>query len=283
MTSPTRIDFGNALAAPGIRQPSGTINIDAFGLAQAQLTFAVDMADLDTALAFYSASVEYPDGLSFKLVSYKTHANISKGGVAMITVDYMGVWRSGGITDAQITGVASTSAQPIETHPNFTVVTDDTIGTGIPLGGKPPDNLTTVNDPIFTKVTNVDGRTSYTFNGFGCGQTVNIKAGVRQFLRPMYTVRGVIFFNPENGNKAATMTNNVGRTLNNPNDMQTLITPGDILGALSEELCLLTAANAECIGNVGSYAGIKVTYDIMIGGDIGWDPDIYGKMEEAIF
>jgi hypothetical protein len=79
------------------------------------------------------------------------------------------------------------------------------------------------------------------------------------------------------------MTNGVGRTLKTENDMFKLITPNDILGALSPELCLLTAANAECIGTPDNYAGIKVVYDIMIGGDLGWDSDIYVPMATAIF
>ena len=99
----------------------------------------------------------------------------------------------------------------------------------------------------------------------------------------MYNVRGVVFFNPENGARAAAMTNGVGRTLKTPADMFKLITPGDILGALSEDLCLLTAANAECIGTPTNYAGIKVVYDIMIGGDLGWDPEVYGPMANSIF
>jgi hypothetical protein len=79
------------------------------------------------------------------------------------------------------------------------------------------------------------------------------------------------------------MTNGVGRTLKSAEDMFKLITPGDILGALSPDLCLLTAANAECIGTPDNYAGIKVVYDIMIGGELGWDSDIYGPMPDNIF
>jgi hypothetical protein len=289
--SPTRNDFGQPLTPPGVRQPSGSFTVDAFGLAQAQLTFAIttDGDNFETALQFYSQGPVYPDDLLYPLTGYKTHVSFGKAGVAMFTIDYMGVWRSAGYTDAQITGIANTTAQPIETHPNFTLVTDDTIGTGSPtqlLAGtwnaKAPGT-----DPIFNEVKNADGTPAHTFGGFAVSDDPaypNIKAGIRQFLRPLYSVRGVIFFNAEKApTSVATMTNGIGRTLNNDVDMQTLITPNDILGALSHEMCLLTSANAECIGNVDGYAGIKVTYDIMIGGELGWDQDIYGMMQDPIF
>jgi hypothetical protein len=99
----------------------------------------------------------------------------------------------------------------------------------------------------------------------------------------MYSVRGVVFFNKSQGFRAGIMTQGVGRTLHNEEDMFKLITPGDILGALAPEFCLLTAANAECIGTPEFYGAIKVTYDIMIGGETGWDSDIYGPMEQSIF
>ncbi len=288
--SPTRNDFGQPLTPPGVRQPSGSFTVDAFGLAQAQLTFAIttDGDNFETALQFYSQGPVYPDTLLYPLTGYKTHVSFGKAGVAMFTIDYMGVWRSAGYTDAQITGIANTTAQPIETHPNFTLVTDDTIGTGSPtqlLAGtwnaKAPGN-----DPIFNEVKNADGTTAHTFGGFAVSDDPayqNPKAGIRQFLRPMYSVRGTMFFNTDSVASVSIMTNGIGRTLNNEEDMFKLITPQAILGAISPEMCLLTSASAECIGNPDGFAGIKVTYDIMIGGEVGWDQDVYGKMQDPIF
>ena len=79
------------------------------------------------------------------------------------------------------------------------------------------------------------------------------------------------------------MVNGVGRTLISDADMDKLIEPSAILGALSHEYCLLTSANAECIGSPSNYCAIKVTYDIMISGESAWDADIYGPMKTAIF
>lgn len=285
----TRIDFGNTLTSPGKRQANGSFNVDAFGLAQAQLTFALDStpSNLKNAIALYSAGVDYPDDLGFPMKSYKYHLSTAKGGVSMLTVDYMGIFRSSGYTECQITGVANTTAQPIETHPNFTKVTDNTIGKDSPtqiLGGKPPSAITAGNRPIFTQVQNISPP-QYIFNGFGVSDTdvVNIKAGIRQFLRPMWNVRGVVFFNTANASKATKMTDGVGRTLHGFGDVNKLIVPDAIFGYVEPAQCLLTAANAECIGTPSNYSAIKVTYDLMIGGEIGWDPDIYGKMAVGIF
>ena len=285
----TRIDYGDNLLSPGARQPTGSISIDAFGLAQAQLTFAVDSdpGNLAAAIATYSMGVAYPDDLGFDMISYKYHITSAKGGVAMLTVDYMGVARGIGYTDAQITGISNATAQTIESHPNFTEVRDDTIGTGSPtqlLAGT-HDALAPGNYPIFNQVENSDGKPAWTFGGFGESNdgSVNIKMSIRQFLKPMWNVRGVIFFNPETADSAATMTNGVGRTLNNIGDVQKLIRPNAVIGTVDETMCLLTAANAECIGTPDNLAAVKVTYDLMISGAFGWDYDIYGTMQEPIF
>lgn len=278
--------YGNELASPGVRQSKGTITFDAYGLVQAQLSFALDSDPLNIAdaLEWYSNGVEHPDDLGFTLKSYKGTITSQVGNVSIITVDYMGINRVSGHTDAQITGPANTTAQPIETHPNFTKVTDPTISENILAGT--PDNPR--NNAIFTLAPpQPNGTQQFTFGGFGVAKTdtgtPNKKAGIRQFLRPMVCVRGQIFFDPANGFRSALMVQGVGRTLNGTGDLFTLITPNDAIGALSPQICLLTNATPEPIGKPDNYCAIKVTYDIMIGGEIGWDSDIYGKMQEPIF
>lgn len=279
----TRLDYGADLAAPGVIGATGSINIDAFGLAQAQLVFNIDSsnANLTDTIDMVSMGIEYPYDVGFPMKSHKYAISLQPGGVATMTIDFMGVARGIGYTDAQITGVSNTTAQPIETHPNFTIITDGTIG-GV-LAGPPASPSSNINKPIF--IPTGDALAPWRFDGFGlpADGTRNKKAGIRHFLRPMYSVRGMMFFTKEQGFRAGIMTNGVGRTLKTPGDMFKLITPGDILGALSPDLCLLTAANAECIGTPDDYAGIKVVYDIMIGGELGWDPDIYGPMHDSIF
>lgn len=285
--SPTRLDYGKDLLFPEAT-PSGALNIDAFGLAQAQLVFTIDSsnANLTDVIDIFSMGVAYPYDVGFEMTSHKYAIALQPGGVATFTVDYMGVARGAGYTDAQISGVSNTTAQPIETHPNFTIVTDTTIGNQSPtqiLAGPPAAPSSNPNKPIF--IPSGDAYAPWRFDGFGlpADGSRNKKAGIRHFLRPMYSVRGMIFFNKEQGYKSALMTNGVGRTLKSAEDMFKLITPVDVLGALSPDLCLLTAANAECIGTPDNYAGIKVVYDIMIGGELGWDYDIYGPMPQNIF
>ena len=273
--STTRLDYGNDLAVAQAL-PAGSINLDAFGLAQAQLTYTVDSADanLGSYLASFAAGETYPYSVGVTMKSYKVTAALGKGGVATLTVDYMGVY--GDYTKPQVTGVATSTAQPIEAHPNFTKVTKEWPESTV-LAGYPPSNLVTANKPIFIQGT--DPYATWTFRGFGLKTDgeVNIKAGIRQYLAPLATVRGQIFLGPEKLNSSAAFITAVGQRLQN-DDLNKLVAPSSLVGAIESEgenYALLSAANCECIGNPNSPAAIKVTYDIMIGGEIGWDKDIY--------
>jgi len=275
--SPTRKDYGNDL---GVAQalPTGTINVDGFGLAQAQQSYTVDSSDanLGAYLASFADGESYLYNVGIQLKSYKVSASYGKGGVATLVVDYMGVRGDNGYTKPQITGIATSTAQPIEAHPNFTKLTNSGAG-GVVLAGYPPSNLVTANKPIFVQST--DPYATWTFRGFGLRTDgeVNIKAGIRQYLAPLATVRGQIFLGPARASTAAAFLQNVGKRLTN-DDVDALVID-DITGALEsvdQNYALLSAANAECIGNPDNPAAIKVTYDIMVGGEIGWDKDIYG-------
>jgi hypothetical protein len=293
MGSPTRINYGDDLTVPK-RQPQGSFHIDAYGLAQAQLTFAVDTDSLYSWLDFYKGGTYYPDEVGFQMVSYKYSVQIGKGSVSMITIDYMGIARSDGYTDTQIVGVSTTSAQAIETHPNFTKILDDTIGDGeTPLAGPPAIPSDNPNNPIW--VPDSQDPTVFKFNGFGLmnngtdtsPDNVNIKAGIRQYLKPMLNVRGTIFFKEETG--PAILSQSVGRTILE-SSKERLLGQNPVLGAQLAEACLLTSANIEIIGTPSNPAGYKVTYDIMItngktaeGVDAGWDKDIYGPAPDSPF
>ena len=279
---PTRIDYGaDLLGGYGERQPTGSIHLDAFGLAQAQLTYAIDSsaANITDVLDAVQMGIAYPDDIGFPMTSYKYAITSNKGGVAMLTIDFMGVARGIGYTDAQITGVASTTAQPIETHPAFT-----NASAGHAAFGGTPD--VPLNNAIFVQApSQPNGGIQFSFAGFGVTQSgsTNIKAGIRQYLRPMLNVRGQIFFNAENASRSAALIANIGKTIFNTGDLFKLITPNDAVGALSPEICLMTAANVESIGQPDNVAGIKVTYDIMVGGDLGWDPEVYWPATASIF
>lgn len=293
MGSPTRIDYGNDLTVPK-RQPQGAFSIDAYGLAQAQLTFAVDTDSLYYWLDFYQGGIYYPDEVGFQMVSYKYSVQIGKGSVSMITIDYMGISRPGGVTDTQIVGVSTTTAQAIEGHPNFTNILDDTIGDGeTPLAGPPEIPSTNPNNPIW--IPDSQDEDVFKFNGFGLMNdgtasspaNVNPKAGIRQYLKPMLNVRGTIFFKENVG--PAILSQSVGRTILE-SSKERLLGQNPVLGAQLAEACLLTSANIEIIGTPTNPAGYKVTYDIMItsgktaaGVESGWDADIYGPAPDSPF
>lgn len=278
--SPTIKKFGDQLVSPGIVQPKMTLNIDAYGVAQAQHIIALNSADnnIVAAIAHYQAGVSFTSAFGFPLRSYKCSYAFDKGGICMLTVDYMGI-QTGNYSVAQITGVSTTQSQPIETHPNFTKVLNPDISPN-KLAGIPSDPA---NQAIFLPV---EGTAQYAFKGFGVGLTAdtpNRKAGVRQYLRPMVSVRGTIFITKEYKNAALNLLNCVGKIVGNTNDLDRLIAPLTTGASNPFKYCLITSANYECIGNPdGNYPAIKMTYDIMIAqdgfkADLGWDPEIYEK------
>ena len=238
----------------------------------------------------------YPDDTGIELKSYKYSLAYQKGDFSMLTVDWMGIARNEGYTDTQIVGVSTTTAQAIEGHPNFTKVLDNTIGTGSStqiLSGPPAIPSTNPNNPIW--VQDAKDETIYKFNGFGLKNNgtpdsagnVNIKAGVRQYLKPMVNVRGTIFFKESTGPNI--LSASVGRTITD-DSQERLLGQGGIFGATLPEACLITSANIEVIGTPTNAAGYKVTYDIMItdgkdadGNPAGWDADIYGQAEQSPF
>jgi hypothetical protein len=285
MADPTRIDYGDDLASPGLRQASGAFSVDAFGLAQAQLTFALDSNpdNLMAAVDYYMAGQAYPDNLGFPMLSYKYAISSAKGGVCMMTVDYMGVFTSEGYTYPNMVGVVATQAQPIETHPNFTIITDPTISSNILAGSW---DGTHYNEAIFNVNPLAVGTPKATFGGFAVGSsgTVNPKAGVRQFLRPATTLRGTMYFNQSMQAAAEGLNAAVGKYLKSA-DAQTLI-PDWIQDQTMGSKWLVTHAGIECIGKPttiaveGNYAALKVTFDLMHSGVQGWDPDIYGQADE---
>ena len=280
-SSPTRKDFGDQLISPGMVQPKSTVNVDAYGVAQAQLTWALDSTDtnIQAALSSYQPGAAYPFNLGFPMTSYKYSYGFDKGGICMLVVDYMGI-QGGPYSKAQITGVSNCSSQPIETHPNFTKILNSTISNNV-LAGVPSSPK---NQAIFRQV---EGTAQYSFGGFGVALaadgTPNRKAGVKQYLRPMVNVRGTIFCRKSHKTAALNLLNSVGKFIGNTSDLNRMWAPLSSTVSDPGKYVLLTSANYECIGNPDAeYAAIKMTYDLMIASDgvtasLGWDPDIYGQ------
>lgn len=269
MPEDTLIKYGNDLVdLEGVPQPNSTIVFDACGLVQAQVTFAIDYSIISSATARYELGVNYPFDCGVDLYSYKYHITLTKAGVSMLTVDYMGIV-GGENTKAQIVGVSTTTAQPIETHPKFP-----------DFAGYPDQPSTWVNNATFTKkVSTEDGSTQFSFNGFGVAKStdgfaggVNIKAGIRQYLKPMQNIRGTIIFLGAGASGA--MAGGIGKTLSDTG-FDLLINNTEVTGALAGNYCLLTSANVETIGVPDAPVATKVVYDIMVSGEDPWDADLY--------
>jgi hypothetical protein len=277
MPSDTIKKYGNSLAAvAGELQPGGTYVADAYGLIQAQCTFAIDSSLIIASLDYYFEGVAHPT--YYNLLSYRCHIQSAKGDVSMVTVDYMGV-KNATRTLAQITGVSSTSAQPIETHPNFTKITNHFSGAAV-LAGTPSSP---VNNAIFPPA-EVPGK--HTFAGFGVTESstgeINKKAGVRQYLRPIQTIRGMIFFDNSAIENCAVLSTGVGMTLHNSSVDHLIPNAYAILGATNGKCLLLSAVNIEIIGNPTNPCAYKAVYDIMNSGSDGWDSEIYEQSQDPV-
>ena len=267
-------NYGNTLLTP-LQDPTGAIEIDAYGLAQASLTFSFDQSVIADVISYFTAGASYPISLGFPLTSYKYSITLDKATLAKIKVDYIGVQQETGYTIPQIHGIVNTAAQPIETHPNFSYLQDTTnYPGGAIIGGTPASPQ---NQAIF--IPNVQSG-QYTFGGFGVSKTAgttNPKQGIRQYLRPMTTVRGVMYFNASAQGKAELLNQSVGSYLHS-SDSQTLIYPWIVYGPTYGSRWLVTSAPIEPIGRPPSEVDspiCKVTYDLQYGGTAGWDKDIY--------
>ena len=277
-------NYGNPLTDP-LRDPTGAIEIDAFGLAQATLTFSVDQGALPDALSYFTAGVAYPIDLGFNMTSYRYSVTLDKAELARIKVDYIGVQQETGYTIPRIHGVVNTAAQPIETHPNFTTVTvSDYIIDPQALGGTPS---AAENNAIFIPYAQQGKKPQYNFGGFGVSDNPdepNPFQGIRQYLRPMTTVRGEMYFDASAQGIAEKINAAVGSYLTT-GDSQTLIYPWLVYGPTYGSRWLVTAAPIEPIGRPLSETEspmCKVTYDLQYGGKDGWNPSIY-PISEAIF
>ena len=270
------IQYGNDLLTP-LQDPTGALEIDAYGLAQASLTFTFDQNVMSEVIAYFTPGVAYPISVGFPLTSYKYSIQLDKASLARIKVDYIGVQQETGYTIPQIHGIVNTAAQPIETHPNFSKLTDTT---NFPYSTNPIGGVlgASQNNAIF--IPNAQSG-QYTFGGFGLTKTassdVNPFQGIRQYLRPMTTVRGVMYFNASAQGKAELLSQSVGSYLHSA-DSQTLIYPWIVYGPTYGSRWLVTSAPIEPIGRPPSETDspiCKVTYDLQYGGTAGWNNQIY--------
>jgi len=294
-----------------VLQPDYQFSHNGYGLLQLTANYAVDIATAGSSADVFPRGGEFKGGsgpLDLALFYYgwtvvKAEERGRDGNIAYITVHYAAIANDNDTTETEAVMTSSVVSEPIESHPNFSVIQCSDIGDGVsPLGGKwdgnapPPLEKPTGTPNPDNKYralwsTNFNEQTqtrNYAFNGFSptdttTTKTANRKAGVRSWMRPSVTMRLTGY------TKDAAVANETTRYvgwvtgtgqiggLEIPASYKGIqvdglvITPFDIsLQTSAGKDWLVTSSNMEVYG--GLY---KVTVDLLLSGVLGWDRDIY--------
>ena len=230
---------------------------------------------------------------NFTLV--KASINRIEGEMVKATVNFAGIAQGltgGAATDTEAFITSSAVSEPIESHPNFTKHLVNEIGDpGITLGGydaagNPPTDPNQAGNKFHAKWTNVSQSSvpTWQFVAFiptqDSTKPINIKAGIKSWMRPSITVRMIAYtakqdFAEAAGRFAGCVTTN--------GDFGPFILPPvykniglagpfvkiEGMKATSRNW-LVTSCNVEVFGGL-----FKVQADMMLSGVCGWDSDIY--------
>lgn len=214
------------------------------------------------------------------------------GNLATVRTMYAAI-NDGDTTETEATITSSAVSEPIESHPNFSVIQIDKIannGTSKPpkpLGGEftagSPPIIQNAEDPknpfraYWVAGQANPGVFPWQFQGFlptTDNTKVNRKAGVKSWMRPTITMRLTAYtYNKE----TATVTaQKVGWALKGKS-YGVFTIPEVYQGLLYDGLAKTEARNWLVTGtNLEVYGGMyKVTADLLMSGILGWDPDIY--------
>jgi hypothetical protein len=298
--------FGDNLQNP-IPQSGWQVEADGFGLLQAQVKFKWDISkrgDFTTKFKKGDKLSTFIDGVenAYKdMTLWKANMTTDKTNVLTITADFAGIdpGVNGGLkTNTQVVMTGSTSAEPIEHHPNFLKLNCPTGAPALsailagfpPTSGWDPDTATNPNRALWTpKVANNGATQGQQFVGFLPNQSstepLNIKAGIKNYYKPTNTLRCLFYVNNETN--AVTYASYVGWYTNGalielPAAYRGLAT-GDYGGCFiwSTEWAskinkgfLITNCSVEQFGGIW-----KITADLMLSGISGWDKDIYPHIE----
>jgi len=308
----THLEYGQA--ADWIIQPDYQFSHNGYGLLQLTANYAIDSAYAGL------SSVRFKRGDGFKAGSEAMSAALADianwtvvkaeekgkdGSLSYVTVYYAAIANKAMITDTEATMTSAVVSEPIESHPNFSVIQCPQIGSGNDnevLGGvwegnkpptleKPPGTPNPKNKfrALWQQNFNVQvGAQAFNFVGFSptdntTSKLANEKAGVRSWMRPTVTLRLTAY--TSDGASATDTVNRVGwvhpygsfGVLSVP-DVYKNITDNDPLTITAQNIgsatggknWLCTSANMEVYG--GLY---KVTADLLLSGVLGWDSDIY--------
>jgi hypothetical protein len=296
-----------------ILQPDYQFTHNGYGLLQLTANYAIDSSNAGISSVVFRRGEGFrkgTDSLSNALADtadwtvVKAEEKGRDGELTYFTVYYAGIAGKASTSDTECTMTSSTVSEPIESHPNFSVIqcpqigggnTDNVLG-GIWEGNNPPplEKPTGTPNPKnkFRAIWNISFNTqtqtkNITFAGFSptdntSTSTANEKAGVRSWMRPTVTLKLTAYTN--NGVSATDTVSRVGwiqpygsfGVLSVPDVYKNIITNDPLtveaknIGSSSGRNWLCTSANMEVYG--GLY---KVTADLLLSGVLGWDGDIY--------
>lgn len=248
--------IGQSLTS-AIEDVSATVTIDENGIAEAQETYTIAWS---SAVSFANRKYRHPD-YSW-LVRKKAVVRRIEGGLATVTIDYEGVSPDAtGGSDGEPGRIitysleVNTSAEPIETHPDFRTFAGQAKEGG---GVNETTGATWDAKKRFTGFAiEEDGATS---TKYYANANLN-KAGVTSYLVPGVTYTQSI--TNYDGRQSSARLNLVGKISNPPSS--------DILPKVAAGRdWLLIGANSRQVGD-----GINVEYKWRLSGPNGWDQELY--------
>lgn len=270
-------------------QPGWSIKNDGFGLLESSIVFRGDQQNSQNIPAKGEKHIR-----DERLFCYRVETTKVQGGMLEAKCDFCGIEQEDGMTEIKLSISASSSTDPIETHPNFEKK----------IGGKPskPLNGATFIDPATNQVTNDDKKgvfsefstyseTTYPpESGLGTQTEKNRFAGVKNFYNPGVSMKGEFF--TKNIDTLDKVIGDVGKSSKTGKFGGIILIPEWALTAVASALkpytvelvggkllqrnFLLASASIEQYGNV-----YKCSYDLTMGGALGWIEEIYPDADSS--
>jgi len=165
-----RVNTGETLATV-ILQPGAKFQEDGYGLTTGTCVFKADRT------ASVGSTINRGSACPVSAYSYcKAHrfsVSFDSLGVAIYTVDYVGIAGDQVYTKPQITATQGLTSENVTSHPNFFVLASSLGFTGAPIAGVGP-SPGTISTPNYQAVTTGTGTTEYVGNN---GATFEKKTG----------------------------------------------------------------------------------------------------------
>jgi hypothetical protein len=296
MATPYQMDRATPMLAKkgddltsAVTQAGYTINYDGYGLATMSVKYILDWQE------DFDFEQDWKRGDKCLVLGYehltliRVSMTANEGRTITVNAEYVGVGKGTSQTQWQCTVSSAASSEPIESHPNFTRLVVNNIG-GILAGPAKSDPTLTLNNAFFVNSKQGQGALpAWQFVGFlpenDAAKTINIKAGVKTYMRPNLTLKCMGYTTDSNlAGKVSIATWNVFS-----GDLDELKVPepySQIAKEIDARYKVIdpnvprpAARNWLCIAsNVEMYGAIyKIQAEFMLSGWAGWDKDIYPK------